>query len=73
MTASLYLLLPLSVVFVILIGAAFWWAIFSGQFDDIQSAAESVLQDDDSAPAAEKGSTDTPVQSGSSAGAKIDG
>ncbi|HLR77472.1 MAG TPA: cbb3-type cytochrome oxidase assembly protein CcoS [Burkholderiaceae bacterium] len=48
MMESLYLLLPLSVVFVIAIGAAFWWAIFSGQFDDVQRAADAVLADDDS-------------------------
>lgn len=47
MTASLYLLLPISILFVIGIGAAFWWAIFSGQFDNTQAAARSVLDDDD--------------------------
>lgn len=47
MMASLYLLLPLSVLFVLGIGVAFWWAIFSGQFDDVQAAGESVLHDDD--------------------------
>lgn len=49
MTASLYLLLPISILFVIGIGAAFWWAIFSGQFDNTQAAARSVLDDDDTA------------------------
>lgn len=44
---SLWLLLVLSVAFVVLIGAAFWWAIFSGQFDDVDEAARSVLEDDD--------------------------
>jgi len=29
-------------------GVAFWWAIFSGQFDNSQSAGESILNDDDS-------------------------
>lgn len=47
MTSSLYLLLAISVLFVVGIGAAFWWAIFAGQFDDTQAAAESVLRDDD--------------------------
>ncbi len=45
---ALYLLLPISLVFVLLIGAAFWWAIFSGQFDNTDEAARSILQDDDS-------------------------
>lgn len=47
MTASLYLLLPISVLFVIAIGAMFWWAIFAGQFDDTERAAHSILLDDD--------------------------
>lgn len=50
MMGSLYLLLPLSVLFVAIIGVAFWWAIFSGQFDDIQNAANTVWADDDSSP-----------------------
>lgn len=48
MTSSLVLLLGISVVFVIGIGAAFWWAIFSGQFDDAGEAGRAVLLDDDS-------------------------
>lgn len=47
----LFLLLPLSILFVLAIAAAFWWAIFSGQFDDSEKAARSILQDDDSAGA----------------------
>ncbi|NGM87761.1 cbb3-type cytochrome oxidase assembly protein CcoS [Parapusillimonas sp. SGNA-6] len=44
---SLFLLLPISLVLVLAIGAAFWWAIFAGQFDDTQEAAHSILRDDD--------------------------
>lgn len=51
MIESLYLLLPLSVLFAVGIGVAFWWAIFSGQFDDIQRAADAVLADDDNTQA----------------------
>ena len=47
MTASLLLLLPIALAFVILIGALFWWAIFAGQFDDSRNAGESILLDDD--------------------------
>ena len=47
MTASLLLLLPIALAFVILIGALFWWAIFAGQFDDSRNAGESILMDDD--------------------------
>ncbi len=44
----LYLLIPLSVVLVFVIGAAFWWAVQSGQFDDLDDPAHRVLMDDDS-------------------------
>ena len=47
---SLFLLLPISLFLVLLIGVAFWWAIFSGQFDDTQEAANAILLDDDSTP-----------------------
>jgi len=44
---ALYLLIPLSLLFILGIGAAFWWAIFSGQFDESDAAAKSILQDDE--------------------------
>ena len=43
----LLLLLPLSVVLVFLIGAAFWWSVESGQFDDLEGPAHRILADDD--------------------------
>ncbi len=46
----LYLLIPLSVVLVFLIGWAFWWSLGSGQFDDLEGPAHRILQDDDTAP-----------------------
>lgn len=54
MIESLYVLIPISVLFVVLIGAAFWWAIFAGQFEDSQAAAESILADDDTEKGAKK-------------------
>ena len=44
----LYLLVPLSVVLVFLIGAVFWFAVTSGQFDDLEGPALKVVVDDDS-------------------------
>lgn len=44
---SLYLLVPLSVALVFLIGALFWRALQSGQFDDLERPAQEVLMDDD--------------------------
>ena len=43
----LYLLIPLSVVLAIVIGAAFWWAVDHGQFEDLEAPALRVLADDD--------------------------
>jgi len=45
----LLLLIPLSVVLVLLIGAGFWWSVASGQFDDLEGPAHRILADDDSA------------------------
>ncbi len=44
----LYLLVPLSVALVFLIGAVFWFALQSGQFDDLEGPALRILADDDS-------------------------
>jgi len=44
---ALDILLPLSVAFVLVIGVALWWAIFSGQFDDVEHLGSSILQDDE--------------------------
>jgi cbb3-type cytochrome oxidase maturation protein len=43
----LYLLVPLSVVIVFLIGIVFWMALRSGQFDDLEGPGFKVLLDDD--------------------------
>jgi cbb3-type cytochrome oxidase maturation protein len=43
----LALLIPLSVVLVLLIGAGFWWSVRSGQFDDLEGPAHRILADDD--------------------------
>jgi cbb3-type cytochrome oxidase maturation protein len=45
----LLLLIPLSVVLAMLIGAAFWWSVKSGQFDDLEGPAHRILSDDDRA------------------------
>jgi cbb3-type cytochrome oxidase maturation protein len=44
----LYLLLPLSLCVVALIGGVLWWAVFSGQYDDPDTASLSILRDNDS-------------------------
>jgi len=47
----LVLLIPLSVVLVLFIGAGFWWSVRSGQFDDLEGPAHRILADDDSSDA----------------------
>jgi cbb3-type cytochrome oxidase maturation protein len=49
----LYLLIPLGLLLLGLAIAAFFWAVGSGQFDDLESPAMSVVMDDDKKPAAE--------------------
>ena len=44
---SLYILVPISLVFVFLIGWLFWRALDSGQFDDLERPGYEVLMDDD--------------------------
>jgi cbb3-type cytochrome oxidase maturation protein len=44
---SLYLLIPLSVLLALAIGAVFWWAVRSGQFEDLEGPAHRVLMDDE--------------------------
>jgi cbb3-type cytochrome oxidase maturation protein len=44
---SLYVLIPLSVALVFVIGWLFWRALAGGQFDDLDRAAHDVLDDDD--------------------------
>jgi cbb3-type cytochrome oxidase maturation protein len=46
----LYLLIPLGLVLVLIMVAAFFWAAKSGQFDDLQTPAVQILLDDDSKP-----------------------
>jgi cbb3-type cytochrome oxidase maturation protein len=44
----LFLLIPLSVVFALVIGWCFWRAVDAGQFDDLDGPALQVVADDDS-------------------------
>ncbi len=47
---SLYLLIPVSVVLVFLIGLVVWWSLRNGQFDDLEGPAYRVLMDNDKVP-----------------------
>ena len=47
---ALFLLIPLSVALVFLIGAAFWWSLRGGQYDDLEGPGYRLLMDDDNPP-----------------------
>ncbi|WP_297724335.1 cbb3-type cytochrome oxidase assembly protein CcoS [Limnohabitans sp. Rim8] len=42
----LFLLIPLSVALVFVILAGLWWAIYRGQFEDLEAEGERILRDD---------------------------
>lgn len=42
----LYMLIPLSVVLVLLILGVLWWAIYTGQLEDVEHEGERILHDD---------------------------
>lgn len=46
----LYLLIPLSIVLVFLIGVFLWWSVRNSQFDDLEGPAYRILMDDDRSP-----------------------
>ncbi len=53
------LLIAVSLVLVALIGYAFFWAIESGQFEDLDAKGREILHDDDRiTPGPESGSDD---------------
>jgi cbb3-type cytochrome oxidase maturation protein len=43
----MFLLVGVSVVLLVAIGWAFWWAVGSGQFEDLERAGQDILLDDD--------------------------
>jgi cbb3-type cytochrome oxidase maturation protein len=51
---ALYLLIPLSVLLVLGIGAVLAWSVMSGQFEDLDSEGKRILEDQ---PPADKGKT----------------
>ncbi|UCC56931.1 MAG: cbb3-type cytochrome oxidase assembly protein CcoS [Gammaproteobacteria bacterium] len=54
----IYLLIPLSLVLIGVIIWAFFWAVRSGQFDDLEGPAHRILMDDDD-PVIDKQEDDT--------------
>lgn len=54
----LYLLIPMSVALVFVIGVLFWWSLRSGQFEDLEGPAYRILRDDDRVPPAPESKDD---------------
>jgi len=50
----LYLLIPLSLVFVAVIAYVFLWAVKSGQFEDMEGPAHRILMDDEPTSSSDK-------------------
>lgn len=46
----IFYLIPLGLLLLIAAVAAFFWAVRSGQFDDLDTPAWRILMDDDRAP-----------------------
>ena len=50
----IFILIPLGLVLLVVAVAAFFWAVRSGQYDDLESPAWRILLDDDTAPPADQ-------------------
>jgi cbb3-type cytochrome oxidase maturation protein len=46
---SLYLLIPLSLLLVVLIGGVLAWAVLTGQFENLEAEGARILDDEPSA------------------------
>ena len=57
---SLYLLIPIAIVIVAAAIAVFFWAVKSGQYDDLDTEASRILFDETDQTSANSTSTNTP-------------
>ena len=58
----LYLLIPISLIFVAIIAWVFIWSVKSGQYDDMEGPAHEILMDNDSIQSAEEADKQNPEQ-----------
>jgi cbb3-type cytochrome oxidase maturation protein len=42
----LYVLIPLSVIMAIVVLGGIWWAVYHGQFDNIEEEGQRILEED---------------------------
>lgn len=58
---SVYILIPISIILVFVIGYFFWWSGKNGQFDDLEGPAYRILMDDDNVPDKPNNSTQSVI------------
>lgn len=56
---SLYILIPIAIIFVAIAAKIFFWAIDNHQFDDLDTEGQRILFDDDIVPSPVAKSTST--------------
>ena len=59
---AIYLLIPIAIVLTAIIVGIFFWAIRSGQFDDLEGPAHRILMEDDDSPDSNKPPDNDPAQ-----------
>jgi cbb3-type cytochrome oxidase maturation protein len=42
----LFILIPLSVVMALVVLVGLWWAVYKGQFEDIEEEGQRILEED---------------------------
>ena len=43
----LFILIPLSVLMALIVRAGLWWAVYRGQFEDIEDEGKRILEDEE--------------------------
>ncbi len=54
---SIYILVPIAMVFTVVAVTAFFWAVNNKQYDDLEASAHSILFDDDTHHGSENSSS----------------
>ena len=62
----LYLLIPISLIFVVIIAWVFVWSVKSGQYEDMEGPAHRILMDDDGIQSTQDDDEQEPSQSSKS-------
>ncbi|MEX2963200.1 cbb3-type cytochrome oxidase assembly protein CcoS [Microbulbifer sp. TYP-18] len=60
--SSLYFLIPIAILFVAIAVKVFFWAVNSGQYDDLETEGRRILFDDDREGAGVQGGGEAPAE-----------